>query len=444
MLPSCTETDRQLPLGEGLLETILELSCDAIVTVDDKEQIVQFNKGAEVMFGCLREECLGQNLSILIPKTTAETHHQHVEKFKNSGVSSRQTKALSGIYGLRKSGQIFPLEIAVTQFEVSGKTYFTAIARDISARKEAELEKRKSNAVISALMDSAPYGALLFETPAGFGPILRSANKASEKILRENLRLCLGSDISEVLSTRENSDFCEEFVALVNQGQPSFTNLIQRDHGSERVIEVHIIPLHENQVAVFLRDTTEITNAYSETIFGWSKAIDARDHDIEGHCERVTEFSMRLGKEMELSDQQMLALRRGAMLHDIGKIAVPDSILRKPGPLTKEEWEVMKMHPSTAYDMLKDISFLEDAICVPHYHHERWDGTGYPSRLAGDEIPLLARIFAVADVWDAMTSDRPYHAKSEPDEVRDHIVASSGTHFDPQVVEAFQRMISRD
>ena len=145
---------------------------------------------------------------------------------------------------------------------------------------------------------------------------------------------------------------------------------------------------------------------------------------------------------MGISAEEMVHLRRGGLLHDMGKMGVPDRILLKPGPLTDDEWAIMRQHPQFAYDMLSPIAYVRPALDIPYCHHEKWDGTGYPRGLKGEEIPLVARIFAVADVFDALTSDRPYR-KGWPDEkVREHIKAASGTHFDPKVVEAFQVIIS--
>ncbi|HLE29207.1 MAG TPA: HD-GYP domain-containing protein, partial [Anaerolineales bacterium] len=144
---------------------------------------------------------------------------------------------------------------------------------------------------------------------------------------------------------------------------------------------------------------------------------------------------------MGMSDAERVHLRRGALLHDIGKMGVPDAILLKPGPLTDEEWEIMRQHPQYAYELLSPILYLRPALGIPYYHHEKWDGAGYPRGLKGEQIPLAARIFAVVDVWDALRSDRPYRAAWPAERVREHIRSLAGTHFDPQVVEAFLSMI---
>ncbi|HSO13467.1 MAG TPA: HD domain-containing phosphohydrolase [Anaerolineales bacterium] len=184
----------------------------------------------------------------------------------------------------------------------------------------------------------------------------------------------------------------------------------------------------------------ELEEAYQATLEGWVSALDMRDKETEGHTQRVTVLTRRLARAMGVDDSQMIHITRGALLHDIGKMAISDTILLKRGALTEEERELMKQHPVFAYEMLKRIDFLLPAIDIPHYHHEKWDGTGYPDGLKGEEIPFAARIFPVVDVWDALTSNRPYRDGLPQDEVRERIKADSGKHFDPQVVEAFLQM----
>jgi putative nucleotidyltransferase with HDIG domain len=181
----------------------------------------------------------------------------------------------------------------------------------------------------------------------------------------------------------------------------------------------------------------ELERAYQATLEGWVRALDLRDKETEGHTQRVTILTYRLARSMGVSDRDLVHITRGALLHDIGKMAIPDGILLKPGQLTDEERQLIQRHPVYAYEMLSPIDFLLPAIDIPYCHHEKWDGTGYPRGLKQDEIPFAARIFPVIDVWDALTSDRPYRKAMPHDEVRRFIHADSGKHFDPLVVEAF-------
>ena len=181
----------------------------------------------------------------------------------------------------------------------------------------------------------------------------------------------------------------------------------------------------------------ELGMAYDSTLEGWANALELRDKETEGHTRRVAELSTRLAQSMGVSENDILQVYRGALLHDIGKMGVPDSIVLKPGPLTQEEWLIMRKHPQYAYNMLSPIIYLRQALDIPYCHHEKWDGTGYPRGLKGGQIPMSARIFAVVDVWDAITSDRPYRKAWQKEAAFQYIQEQSGGHFDPEVVKAF-------
>ena len=180
-----------------------------------------------------------------------------------------------------------------------------------------------------------------------------------------------------------------------------------------------------------------LERAYTATIEGWSRALDLRDKETEGHCQRVTEMTLRLACALGLPESEMDAIRWGALLHDIGKMGIPDGVLLKPGPLTDDEWRVMRQHPEYAFDLLGQVEFLRPALDIPHFHHEKWDGSGYPCGLSGEAIPLTARLFALVDVWDALRSDRPYRVGWPDWRVCEHIRSLAGTHFDPSLVALF-------
>ncbi len=187
------------------------------------------------------------------------------------------------------------------------------------------------------------------------------------------------------------------------------------------------------------RANIELMQSYDATIEGWAYALDLRDEVTEGHSRRVAEMTRELAREMEVKDEDLAYIRRGALLHDIGKMGIPDAILLKPGKLTEEEWAIMRRHPDYAYKMLSSIEYLRRALDIPYCHHERWDGSGYPRGLKGKEIPLSARIFAVVDTYDALTSERPYRKAWPREKALEYIRAQSGLHFDPQVVEMFMQ-----
>jgi len=186
---------------------------------------------------------------------------------------------------------------------------------------------------------------------------------------------------------------------------------------------------------------SKLLEAYGATIEGWSHAMDLRDRETEGHSRRVTELTLQLAKSFGMSDEQLTHIRHGSLLHDMGKLGVPDSILHKPDKLTSEEWAIMRKHPQFAYDMLYPIEYLHMALDIPYCHHEKWDGTGYPRGLKNNEIPMSARIFAIVDVWDALISDRPYRPAWKKEDALEYIRQQAGTHFDPQVVDLFLKVM---
>ena len=190
------------------------------------------------------------------------------------------------------------------------------------------------------------------------------------------------------------------------------------------------------------RRTVDLILAYDSTIEGWSKALDLRDKETEGHTLRVTEMTVRLARAAGIPENEIIHIRRGALLHDIGKMGVPDTILLKRGKLTDAEWNIMRQHPAYAHDMLYAIEYLRPALAIPYSHHERWDGTGYPLGLKGEQIPLAARLFTVVDVWDALRSDRPYRPGWPEEEVLAYLRAEAGVYFDPPAVELFLQVLS--
>jgi len=181
----------------------------------------------------------------------------------------------------------------------------------------------------------------------------------------------------------------------------------------------------------------ELQKANEATIEGWAEALELRDRETEGHSRRVTGMTLDLARRFGIAGSELDWVRHGALLHDIGKMGVPDAILLKPGPLSQEEFLIMKRHPTIARDLLSRLSFLDHALDIPYCHHEKWDGSGYPQGLSAGDIPLAARLFAVVDVWDALRSDRPYRAGWPEERVLAHLVSLSGSHFDPAAVEAF-------
>ena len=223
----------------------------------------------------------------------------------------------------------------------------------------------------------------------------------------------------------------EIYLALLIRNEEIYAiQVISRDITERRKAEQQIQALN-----------AELLIAYDETLEGWARALDLRDNNTEDHSVRVMDLTMDLACAMGISEADLVHVRRGALLHDIGKMGIPDAILLKPGPLTEEEWGVMRLHPVFAYDMLSTIPFLRPALDIPYCHHEKWDGSGYPRGLSGEQIPLAARIFSVVDVWDALGSDRPYRKKWAKPKIIEYIREAAGTQFDPEIVKLFLEKI---
>jgi len=208
--------------------------------------------------------------------------------------------------------------------------------------------------------------------------------------------------------------------------------------------ENHLEELVEERTAQLDKALDSLEDAYRSTLKALTSALETRDLETHGHSRRVVTFSLRLGRELDLTPSQMRALEFGSMLHDIGKIGVPDAILRKPAKLSDEEWISMRQHPTHGQMILGGIEFLEGAAKVVAQHHEKWDGSGYPLGLKAEEIDLNARIFMVADAFDAMVSDRVYRAGRPYEAAAEELVRCAGQHFDPQIVEAFHRVPKDD
>lgn len=199
--------------------------------------------------------------------------------------------------------------------------------------------------------------------------------------------------------------------------------------------------LNQSLERIVFRRTEDLSHAYDTTLEGWAKALELREREIAGHSRRVVALTLELAEALGIPAEDRVHIHRGALLHDIGKMGVPDSILLKPGPLTEDEWAIMRQHPVFAFQLLKNIRFLKQALDIPYCHHERWDGSGYPRGLSGEDIPLAARIFALVDVWDALNSDRPYRRALSRGQALKFIREEAGHAFDPKLVKIFLKLV---
>jgi len=483
--------------GNERIIAITESSLDAIVLVDEEGMITYLNPSAERMFGYRQSEAMGQSLhSLIVTPVARQKYAEALKDFQRTDTCKVIGKPLE-VTALRKDGTPFPVDVSITAMQIKGKWHSAGTVRDITERKLSEEKARvrlehldtlhSIDMIITSSLDLhvilrefiehiltqfhvdaadvllLNQHSLMLEYAAGRG--FRTTG-----IERSRLRLGEGIAGHAALERRmisipdlrqADSGFArgallegEEFVAyyavpLIAKGQvKGILDLLHRAPLTLDQEQQHFLRSLAVQAAIAIDNTTlfnelqrshiELSLAYDATLEGWARALDLKSEATERHTERVTETTLRLAKAMGIDEKDQVHIRRGALLHDIGKIAVPDSILLKPGPLSPEETAIMRRHPDHALAMLQPIAYLRPALDIPYCHHERWDGTGYPRGLAGEQIPLAARLFAVVDVWDALSAtDRPYRKPLPRDEAREHIRSLAGNHLDPKVVEVF-------
>lgn len=347
--------------------------------------------------------------------------------------------------GKKRDGTLFDVLVSASLVK-SGDSppIMMASFLDITERKRAEKELQDREKRLRDLVDTAPFGSHIYEL-INDKLILIQANQPASDILGVDHEALLGKSLEDAFPSLVKTELPARFKWAARYGSKySIPQLNYDGDAMSGIFEFHAIQIGQNQTAVFFRNVTELAKAYDETLVGWARALEFRDRETEGHTQRVTDLTVRLARKVGVSEEKIVYIRWGALLHDMGKIAVPDDILLKPDYLTHNEWALMRKHPEFAYEMLSPITFLRPALEIPYCHHEKWDGTGYPRGLKGTEIPLSARIFAVADVWDALLSDRPYRRKWNVKRVIEHLRRNSRTHFDPAIVDSFLELIEED
>jgi HD-GYP domain-containing protein (c-di-GMP phosphodiesterase class II) len=300
------------------------------------------------------------------------------------------------------------------------------------------------------IIDVGSFEPVQLESP-GLDPV-REAIQKRRPIIKEEIGKTHDTPFSLMGVHRNNSLSSALYVPMIAEGEViGVIQVLSGLGGGFSQLDAEIMAMVANTSAValenaeLLRETQgsaiQLAMAYDTTLEGWARALELRDKETEGHTRRVTDLTVKLAAALGTPAEEMVHIRRGALMHDIGKMGIPDDILLKPGKLDEEEWEVMRRHPQMAYDMLDQVDFLRPALIIPLYHHERWNGSGYPKSLAREDIPLAARIFAVVDVFDALSSDRPYRAAWPKEKVYSYLRENAGVEFDPKVVEAFFELL---
>jgi PAS domain S-box-containing protein len=330
----------------------------------------------------------------------------------------------------------------------------TRVATIIRLNRYRQLQEERAK--FEQLVNLSPDGILLLDDER----VIRLTNPAMGFMLHEqDTSALLNRNVITLIAEAFRPQFedCLQWICGETDQVCHFELLFTRVDATQFPVEIsasHVSLQGQSAVQLIVRDITErkkaeaqlrraheeLTRACDMSLEGWSRALELRDRETEGHAQRVAEMTLVLARAMGIRDDQLVHIRRGALLHDIGKMGIPDAILHNPGALTEDEWVIMRKHPEYACEMLSPIAYLRPALDIPRYHHEWWDGTGYPYGLKGEAIPLAARMFAVVDVWDALSSNRPYSDGWAAEAVYEHILSLAGTQLDPAVVEAFLRL----
>ena len=489
--------DEQARTEHNFGTLVQQASPVAIITLDGEGRVLTWNTAAERIFGWAEAEVRNRPAPHIPEDRRAEARGIHGRVLHGEVVIEQETVRS------RKDGRLIDVSLSAAPF-IGGNgapPAIMAVLADITSRKDAEAGMQRQLQRLAALrtIDAAITGSLDLQltlnvlvdqviTHLGvaavgllvFNPVTQLLEHAAtrgfqtEALKHTRLRLGEGHAGTAALERRVihipdlrvaagdlrrspllSREGFQAYYAVPLMAKGEVKGVLEIFHrgplqGDERWME--FLEALAGQAAIAIdnaslfsnlqRANVDLTVAYDTTLEGWSKALDLRDHETEGHTRRVTDLTMHLARALAVPQADLVHVRRGALLHDIGKMGIPDSILRKPGPLSDEEWAVMRQHPGYAFDLLSPIPYLRPALEIPFCHHEKWDGSGYPRGLRGMEIPLAARIFAVVDVWDALTSDRPYRRAWPEEKAFAHIREQSEKHFDPDVVQAFLRLQS--
>ncbi len=463
--------------NEEKYRALVEASSSAVFLETYDGDILECNSTACRLLGYSREELVCLHVSDLLPEHLAANLKQMVAENIDNGRNTWET------VNRRKDGTIFPVQVTTRPVTIGGQALSVVFVDDLSQRRQHEREMEAIAGVSAALRTAITQADILpvileqlldrLQVHGAFITLLDGKHNCprivqgcgtwsmlADRDLPQGDSLCC-----QVINTGQmylNNQAAEDpgfpfpelidgvkaiaSVPLVTQGDVFGALTVGYEHPIQQE-EIHILVAISNIAASAIQrarlfdqtsqQATELSAAYDATIEGWALALELRDKETQGHSRRVSDLTTRLALKMGMDEESLVHLRRGVLLHDIGKMGIPDRILLKSEALTDEEWVLMRMHPEYAYRMLASISYLKPALDIPYCHHERWDGTGYPRGLKGEEIPLAARIFAVVDVMDALTSDRPYRPAWPKEEALQYIRRQSGRHFDPAVIEAF-------
>jgi len=489
------EYEQGLKINEQRFRSLAESSQDIITLFDRNYQIIYINQAGLDTIGLDQSTITGKSpAEIFKDKRLAQNIEHDLELvFQTESLVKRIAHWPKNVNSNNNAPIVFDWRLSPVLNSEGKVEWALGIARDISSIIETESALKKSEEKFRRIFDTSGLGISITDLSGNF----LSGNQAVLEMLgydiHEYTSLCI-ADITHPEDLRVNLQMLDEYKVGKRDSFTVEKKVVRKDGQIVWCKLTSTLVKDENEVPQFtigmLEDITEkksadekekaiqqelqnllddadrsrkallsviedqriteeqlkkLTNellvAYDSTLEGWSNALELREQETAGHSRRVVDLTIKIASELGIKANELADVERGALLHDIGKMGIPDSILLKPGPLTDEEWVIMKKHPVYSYNLLSKIDFLKHAIDIPYSHHERWDGTGYPQGLAGKQIPLAARIFAVVDIWDALGSDRPYRQAWKREEILTYIRKISGTQLDPDIVAVFLRLV---
>jgi HD-GYP domain-containing protein (c-di-GMP phosphodiesterase class II) len=475
------------------LRAILEAFPDLVFDLDSKGKILDC-RGSDLMFpSSSPERPLNRSIQDFLPGGIGEKFQRAAEQARLSQKITSLNYPLDFVDGVRwfearfvpSSSRVFAIVRDVTKYknveekiqrQLKHLSALRAIDNLISSSFDLNLTLSILLSHVTARLNVDAAAILLFNRESRFLEFMTGVGFRTDVL--QGMRLRLGEGYAGLAALQRKSihipnlqhrktDFLrspafhtESFVSyfgipLIAKGQvcgvleiyhrtlldpdPDWVNFMETLAGQAAIAIENATLFHDLQ-----HSNIELTRAYDATIDGWSRALELRDRETKGHAQRVTMVMLRLARRMNFDEMELIHIRRGAILHDVGKMAIPDSILLKGTALTDSERAIIQQHPRYAYEMLSSIPYLRQALDIPLYHHEKWDGSGYPDGLQGEQIPLSARLFSVVDVFDAITSDRPYRQAWSKEKALEYVRDQSGKHFDPNVVGEFMKIIDEE
>ena len=481
------------------LRSIVATAIEGILTLDSEGRIESLNPAAERMFGISSSAAVGEHLSDLTPQDATDAGDMYLHRYLKTPPAHPEGQ-VQELRAVRADGTVFPIEMNLRHYDHRNQRKYIVSIRDISKQKAAEsrvgVQLRQLQAlhrvdrVLSASRDQDVILDVVADqvvtAPDLDVAIIRTFSSVLQRLELQTSHGLAANEVAEPVvmlgaGLAGRAAFDQRPARLRHRDDALVRDGDDASFAGQTSVDGLAIPLVANaqlkgtlevysfdrrgisdesvdflnslgyQVAnaidgtelftATLRSKQLLESAYEATLEGWSRALEMRGVDTEGHAIRVSRLAVQLGEAMGLEGDELKTLRRGALLHDIGKIGIPDSVLHKPGKLDEADWELIREVPNHAMDLLGGLPFLREASSVPYFHNEKWDGTGYPNGLAGEAIPLEARIFSLVDVWDTLMSDRPYRRALPRDSALAQIASLSGSNFDPDVVRAFLDMI---